>query len=84
MDADFAETSAGRWLFSHAWEYGFALSFPEGKESERGYFYEPWHYRYVGRSGGHDSRLLRGKRASFPRLLRGEKREIRQSAPLKI
>jgi zinc D-Ala-D-Ala carboxypeptidase len=44
----FARTSAHRWLEQHAWEYGFVLAYPLGKEEETGYKWEPWHYRYVG------------------------------------
>jgi D-alanyl-D-alanine carboxypeptidase len=47
---DWAKTKAGRWLKRHAWEYGFILSYPKGKASEVCYSYEPWHYRYVGRT----------------------------------
>ncbi|HWO07538.1 MAG TPA: M15 family metallopeptidase [Candidatus Paceibacterota bacterium] len=33
------------WLVSHAHEYGFVLSYPEGNS----YFvFEPWHWRFVG------------------------------------
>lgn len=39
---------AYRWLFDHAWEYGFALRYPAGKTEITGIEYEPWHYRYVG------------------------------------
>ena len=44
----FAETDAGRWLIEHAYEYGFIMRYPEGKESITGYSYQPWHYRYLG------------------------------------
>ena len=44
----FAETAAGKWLYEHAYEYGFILRYPEGKESITGYTWQPWHYRYVG------------------------------------
>ncbi len=44
----FAETDAGRWLIEHAWEYGFVMRYPEGKEAVTGYSYQPWHYRYLG------------------------------------
>jgi D-alanyl-D-alanine carboxypeptidase len=44
----FAQTSAHWWLEQHAWEYGFVLAYPLGKEEETGYEWEPWHYRYVG------------------------------------
>lgn len=45
----FAETEAGKWLMTHAHEYGFILRYPEGKEAITGYSYQPWHYRYVGK-----------------------------------
>jgi D-alanyl-D-alanine carboxypeptidase len=45
----FAQTKAGRWLASHAWEYGFTLSYPRGYEKLTGYRWESWHYRYIGR-----------------------------------
>ena len=44
----FAQTSAYWWLDHHAWEYGFVLAYPRGKEEQTGYQWEPWHYRYVG------------------------------------
>ncbi len=48
--ADFALTKAGAWLKSNAWRYGFVLSYPKGAERLTGYAYEPWHYRYFGRT----------------------------------
>jgi D-alanyl-D-alanine carboxypeptidase len=44
----FGATPDGRWLSAHCTEYGFVLSFPEGKEDPTGYAYEPWHFRYIG------------------------------------
>jgi zinc D-Ala-D-Ala carboxypeptidase len=44
----FAQTSAYWWLERHAWEYGFVLAYPRGKEEQTGYQWEPWHYRYAG------------------------------------
>jgi zinc D-Ala-D-Ala carboxypeptidase len=44
----FAQTSEGRWLAEHAYEYGFTLTSPQGAEFLTGLAYEPWHYRYVG------------------------------------
>lgn len=38
------------WLRAHAWEYGFILRYPEGRESITGHSYEPEHFRYVGLS----------------------------------
>ncbi|MCW3156663.1 D-alanyl-D-alanine carboxypeptidase family protein [Micropruina sonneratiae] len=43
-------TKVGRWLWRHAWEYGFILRYPDGKEAITGYAFEPWHYRYVGKT----------------------------------
>lgn len=45
----FANTRAGVWLAAHAWEYGFALAYPQGWEAATGYSFEPWHFRYIGR-----------------------------------
>lgn len=36
------------WLASHAWEYGFILRYPQGRESVTDHAFEPEHYRYVG------------------------------------
>jgi D-alanyl-D-alanine carboxypeptidase len=44
----FAATGAGKWLASHASEFGWSLSFPDGYESLTGYRWESWHYRYLG------------------------------------
>lgn len=44
----FEDSPSGVWLLEHAWEYGFALSYPDGREETTGYIYEPWHYRYIG------------------------------------
>lgn len=48
LDDSFAQMPEGIWLAQHAVEYGFVLSYPEGKEQITGYRYEPWHYRYLG------------------------------------
>jgi len=44
----YGETKEGKWLASHAHEFGFILRYPEGKEDITGYNHEPWHLRYVG------------------------------------
>jgi len=51
IDDSFAYTEAGKWLFAHADEFGFSLSYPENGLSITGYQYESWHYRYIGRAG---------------------------------
>jgi D-alanyl-D-alanine carboxypeptidase len=44
----FDQTSEGKWLAQHAFEYGFSMSSPPGAEALTGLAYEPWHYRYIG------------------------------------
>ncbi len=48
--SDWARTSAGSWMRDNAWRYGFVMSYPRGASAITCYDYEPWHYRYVGRS----------------------------------
>ena len=48
VETSFANTKAGKWLKSHAAEYGFILRYEEDKQSITKISYEPWHYRYVG------------------------------------
>lgn len=50
LDTGFGETPAGIWLKEHGYEYGFILRYPLGKEYITGIQYEPWHYRYVGKT----------------------------------
>jgi zinc D-Ala-D-Ala carboxypeptidase len=47
----FGDTPAGKWLYRHAWKYGFSLSYPAGLEELTGYMHEIWHYRYISRVG---------------------------------
>ena len=47
-------TKIGKWLWKNAWKYGFILRYPNGKEKITGYAFEPWHYRYVGRTVSED------------------------------
>lgn len=44
----FYMTSEGAWLLEHAHEYGFTMSYPPYTLEVTGFYYEPWHYRYVG------------------------------------
>lgn len=46
----FKDTKEGQWLNENAWKYGFVLRYPEGKEEITGYMFEPWHFRYVGKT----------------------------------
>ena len=50
LDETFADTEAFDWLCANAWKFGFILRYPENKVNETGYSYEPWHWRYVGRT----------------------------------
>lgn len=43
----FEETAAYYWLLNNAYKYGFVLSYPENNEY---YQFEPWHWRFVGKS----------------------------------
>lgn len=36
------------YLYDHAHEYGFVVSYPENKQDLTGYSFEPWHIRYIG------------------------------------
>ncbi|NBB90852.1 MAG: D-alanyl-D-alanine carboxypeptidase family protein [Spirochaetes bacterium] len=47
---EFADTAAGEWLAAHAGDYGFSMSYPNGYEELTGYSYEPWHFRWIGRT----------------------------------
>ncbi len=47
-----------QWLSAHAWEYGFILRYPEGKEHITGHVYDPQHYRYVGQTAAKQIREL--------------------------
>lgn len=53
LTADFAKVGEGSWLAKNAYEFGFVLSYPQGKEAVTGYIYEPWHYRYIGVENAH-------------------------------
>ncbi|MBW6463032.1 MAG: M15 family metallopeptidase [Bacillota bacterium] len=48
LKAAFADTLQGQWLKENAHYFGFAMSYPAGKEHITGYIFEPWHYRYIG------------------------------------
>lgn len=50
LDPCFGKSVPGRWVATHAFRFGFVLSYPEGYEEQTGYVYEPWHIRYVGLS----------------------------------
>jgi D-alanyl-D-alanine carboxypeptidase len=53
-------TTAGKWLARNAWKYGFVMSYPMNMKAKVCYGYEPWHFRYFGKTIAkaiHDSGL---------------------------
>lgn len=44
----FGTSPEGRWVAANAHRYGFIIRYPEGGTPVTGYYYEPWHLRYVG------------------------------------
>ena len=54
LDESFADYPVYQWLLDNAWKFGFILRFPEDKVDITGYDFEPWHYRFVGRSDAYE------------------------------
>lgn len=50
LDETFADNEAYDWLLANAWKFGFILRYPADKTDVTGYVFEPWHWRFVGRS----------------------------------
>ena len=44
------QTPTGRWVMESAWRFGFVQTYPKGQQQLTCYGYEPWHYRYFGRT----------------------------------
>ncbi|WP_430296561.1 M15 family metallopeptidase [Sinomonas sp. B1-1] len=44
----FKDTKAALWVAAHAHEYGFIVRYPWWYHETTGYYYEPWHLRYIG------------------------------------
>ena len=49
LDENQEHTKVQQWLMRNSYKYGFVLRYPEGKSDITGIYYEPWHYRYVGK-----------------------------------
>jgi D-alanyl-D-alanine carboxypeptidase len=49
IDLRLPTTAAIDWLAEHAPSFGFALSYPDGRQRITGYRPEPWHVRFLGR-----------------------------------
>jgi D-alanyl-D-alanine carboxypeptidase len=50
LDWSWVNSTTGRWLATNAWKYGFIMSYPKNGTAKTCYWWEPWHFRYVGRS----------------------------------
>lgn len=50
----FAGTDAAAWVAEHGPEHGFVVRYPRGEEATTGYWYEPWHLRYLGPGRAHE------------------------------
>lgn len=49
LDKGQEDTEEQKWLMENSWKYGFVLRYPNDKSHITGIYYEPWHYRYVGK-----------------------------------
>lgn len=49
LDESQENTAEQKWLMNNSYKYGFILRYPEDKSDITGIYYEPWHYRYVGK-----------------------------------
>jgi D-alanyl-D-alanine carboxypeptidase len=48
IDDNYDKTPGGKWMYAHAAEYGWSLSFPKEYEDITGYRWECWHFRFIG------------------------------------
>lgn len=48
LEGSFGQSEEGKWLRDNAYNFGFILRYPEGKEHITKINYEPWHFRYIG------------------------------------
>lgn len=82
----FMLTPGGKWLMKRGPEFGFELSFPAG--NKQGVGWEPWHWRWVGRSSdaGPQAQAARTRfamaHASFPALPAVTRPETKAAAGL--
>lgn len=49
LDEGQEDTAEQQWLMENSYKYGFILRYPSDKSEITGIYYEPWHYRYVGK-----------------------------------
>lgn len=54
LDEEQENTAEQKWLMENSWKYGFILRYPNDKSEITGIYYEPWHYRYVGKEAARE------------------------------
>ncbi len=50
----FKDTPAAVWVAAHGHEHGFIVRYPWWHHETTGYYYEPWHLRYIGAEAAAD------------------------------
>lgn len=54
LDETQENTAEQQWLMHNSYKYGFILRYPNEKSEITGIYYEPWHYRYVGKEAARE------------------------------
>lgn len=54
LDEQQENTAEQKWLMNYSYLYGFILRYPNDKSEITGIYYEPWHYRYVGKEAARE------------------------------
>ncbi len=55
---DFAESDEYLWLYKNCIKYGFILRYPQDKEGDTGFEFDPTHFRYVGKENAAKMRSM--------------------------
>ena len=48
LSSAFSSTAEGTWVRNNAHRFGFIIRYPQSRETDTGFMYEPWHIRFVG------------------------------------
>jgi len=48
LSSGFSSIPEGRWVRNNAHRFGFIVRYPQNREPDTGFVYEPWHLRFVG------------------------------------
>jgi LAS superfamily LD-carboxypeptidase LdcB len=48
LSEGFSSTPEGAWVRNNVHRFGFIVRYPQNREADTGFTYEPWHIRYVG------------------------------------